>query len=62
MTLAEGEKRPRPAQRRRQHQLTPRHPPLAVATRPRPMPVEVRGVHVTGALASLPGKLDEYVG
>ena len=24
-------------------------------------PVEVRGVHVTGALASLPGKLDEYV-
>ena len=26
------------------------------------MPVEVRGVHVTGALASLPGKLDEYVG
>ena len=25
------------------------------------MPVEVRGVHVTGALASLPGKLDEYV-
>ena len=34
---------------------------LQVATRPRPMPVEVRGVHVTGALASLPGKLDEYV-
>ena len=34
---------------------------LRVATRPRPMPVEVRGVHVTGALASLPGKLDEYV-
>jgi hypothetical protein len=33
---------------------------LHVATRPRPLPVEVRGVHVTGALASLPGKLDEY--
>jgi hypothetical protein len=31
-----------------------------VATRPRPLPVEVRGVHVTGALASLPGKLDDY--
>jgi hypothetical protein len=34
---------------------------VAVAARPRPLPVEVRGVHVTGALASLPGKLDEYV-
>jgi hypothetical protein len=34
---------------------------LQVAIRPRPLPVEVRGVHVTGALASLPGKLDEYV-
>jgi hypothetical protein len=29
--------------------------------RPRPVPVEVRGVHVTGALASLPGKLETYV-
>ncbi|MDH4176183.1 MAG: putative glycoside hydrolase [Thermoleophilia bacterium] len=29
---------------------------------PRPLPVEIRGVHVTGALASLPGKLKEYVG
>jgi hypothetical protein len=34
---------------------------LQIAIRPRPLPVEVRGVHVTGALASLPGKLDEYV-
>ena len=34
---------------------------VQVAIRPRPLPVEVRGVHVTGALASLPGKLDEYV-
>lgn len=34
---------------------------VRVAIRPRPLPVEVRGVHVTGALASLPGKLDEYV-
>jgi hypothetical protein len=33
---------------------------LQVATRPRPLPVEVRGVHVTGALASLPGKIHEY--
>ena len=30
--------------------------------RPRSLPVEVRGVHVTGALASLPGKLEEYAG
>jgi hypothetical protein len=28
---------------------------------PRPMPIEVRGVHVTMALASLPGKLEEYL-
>jgi len=28
---------------------------------PRPLPVEVRGVHVTMALASIPGKLDEYI-
>jgi hypothetical protein len=34
---------------------------LEIATRPRPLPIEVRGVHVTGALASLPGKLDEYM-
>jgi len=27
----------------------------------RPLPVEVRGVHVTMALASLPGKLQEYI-
>ena len=34
---------------------------VQIAIRPRPLPVEVRGVHVTGALASLPGKLDEYM-
>ena len=28
---------------------------------PRPLPVEIRGVHITMALASLPGKLEEYV-
>jgi hypothetical protein len=31
------------------------------ATGPRPLPVEIRGVHVTLGLASLPGKLQEYV-
>lgn len=31
------------------------------APRPRPLPVEIRGVHVTGPLASLPGKLQEFV-
>ena len=30
-------------------------------TGPRPLPVEIRGVHVTIGLASLPGKLAEYV-
>jgi len=34
---------------------------IPIAARPRPLPLEVRGVHVTGALASLPGKFDEYV-
>jgi len=31
------------------------------ATGPRTLPIEVRGVHLTAALASLPGKLDEYL-
>jgi len=35
---------------------------LAAPGSPRPLPVEIRGVHVTGALASLPGKFREYVG
>jgi len=34
----------------------------AAADSPRPLPVEIRGVHVTGALASLPGKFREYIG
>ena len=34
---------------------------LEIATRLRPLPIEVRGVHGTGALASLPGKLAEYM-
>jgi hypothetical protein len=33
----------------------------ADGTRPRPLPLEIRGVHVTGPLASLPGKFSEYV-
>jgi hypothetical protein len=32
----------------------------AARTGPRPLPVEIRGVHVTMGLASLPGKLEEY--
>lgn len=35
--------------------------PAKPRTGPRTLPVEVRGVHVTAALASLPGKLDEYL-
>ncbi len=35
--------------------------PPAAAPQPRPLPAEVRGVHVTAALASLPGKLEEYM-
>jgi hypothetical protein len=32
------------------------------AKKPRDLPYEVRGVHVTMALASIPGKIDDYVG
>jgi hypothetical protein len=34
---------------------------VAKGPQPRPLPVEVRGVHVTGPLASLPGKLEQYM-
>jgi hypothetical protein len=33
----------------------------APASEPKTLPIEVRGVHVTMGLASLPGKLDEYL-
>ena len=33
----------------------------SLALGPRPLPLELRGVHVTIGLASLPGKLEEYV-
>jgi hypothetical protein len=35
--------------------------PAAPKPQPRPYPDEMRGVHVTMALASLPGKIDEYL-
>lgn len=35
--------------------------PALASGGPRPLPVEVRGVHVTLGLASLPGKLEQYV-
>jgi hypothetical protein len=35
--------------------------PKPQVLQPRPLPAEVRGVHVTMALASIPGKLDEYI-
>jgi len=34
---------------------------VAPASGPRALPVEIRGVHVSMGLASLPGKLDEYL-
>jgi hypothetical protein len=39
----------------------PKPKPKLKGLQPRPMPAEVRGVHVTMALASIPGKLDEYI-
>jgi hypothetical protein len=35
--------------------------PKPQVLQPRPLPAEVRGVHVTVALAGIPGKLDEYI-
>lgn len=35
--------------------------PASPKSGPRPLPIELRGVHVTVALASLPGKFDEYL-
>ena len=60
MTLAGKGEQPAPRADRQVAAAT--GPQIRVAIRPRPLPVEVRGVHVTGALASLPGKLEEYVG
>jgi hypothetical protein len=40
--------------------VTPTRSLAPVSVHPRPLPVEIRGIHVTGALASLPGKLVEY--
>jgi hypothetical protein len=42
--------------------LTASTKPAVGAGSLRPLPVEIRGVHVTGALASLPGKFREYLG
>ena len=35
--------------------------PTLVVQQPRPLPAEVRGVHVTMALASIPGRLEAYL-
>jgi len=35
--------------------------PAKKGLQPRPLPKEIRGVHVTMALASIPGKLEEYI-
>ena len=54
----------RPAHKSHARGDTPRIVVTPTATRvvtgPRPLPIEIRGIHVTGALASLPGKLAQY--
>jgi hypothetical protein len=52
----------------KQHRATGAAPPAAVTTttaaakpEPVPLPAEIRGVHVTAALASLHGRLDDYL-
>ena len=59
MTLAGKNRRETPAAATSVATSTPAVFPATI--RPRPLPVEVRGVHVTGALASLPGKFQEYL-
>jgi hypothetical protein len=53
-THVRGHKTVRAAQREEQA-------PKPRVLQPRPLPDEVRGLHVTMALASLPGKLNEYI-
>jgi hypothetical protein len=43
------------------NERAPEKKPLEARPQPRPYPYEMRGVHVTMALASLEGKLDEYL-
>jgi hypothetical protein len=59
MTIAGKNRRGTPTAAKPAATSTPAVFPATI--RPRPLPVEVRGVHVTGALASLPGKFQEYV-
>jgi len=56
--LVAGGSSSRPAPVGRKRVSTPAAFALA---RPRPLPYEIRGVHVTMALASLPGKLESYL-
>jgi hypothetical protein len=55
--LTEGEQQARPAGGA---PASTTQAPKPATPEPRPYPDEIRGVHVTMALASLPGKLDEY--
>jgi hypothetical protein len=50
-----------PTQSRRAASTAPAAAKPNATPQPRPLPAEVRGVHVTVALASLPGKLEEYM-
>jgi hypothetical protein len=50
-----------PGQGRRDAARSPAAARPTATPKPRPLPAEVRGVHVTVALASLPGKLEEYM-
>jgi hypothetical protein len=43
------------------NEAAPLDTPAAAPSGPRALPVEIRGVHVSMGLASLPGKLDEYL-
>jgi hypothetical protein len=60
--LVGGNPKPKPAAAKAETTIVSLPSLPAPTGKPRPLPVEVRGVHVTGALASLPGKLREYVG
>jgi len=61
MTLAGKGDRRGPTAAKTTETISQLAPATGASVRPSPLPVEVRGVHVTGALASLPGKFAQYV-
>jgi hypothetical protein len=59
--LVDGPGRSSAAERESEQSAPAAAAQAAAAPQPRPLPAEMRGVHVTVALASIPGKLEEFM-